>query len=76
MLNTSEEMIEAAVNASGTLGILAANNSRSLNGSKDSQQPRVDNSYSNDVNSSFGGMKGHHVGSGLARQRSKKHRHA
>ena len=71
MLNTSEEMIEAAVNASGTLGLLAAH-TKSLNGSKDSQQPRVNNSYSNDVNSSFGGRKGHQIGSSLSRQRGKK----
>ena len=62
VLNSTDEMIEAAVNASGTLGMLAANNSKSLNGSKDSQQPRVNNSYSNDVNSSFGGRQGHPAG--------------
>ena len=39
VLNSSEEMIEAAVNASGTLGLIAANKSKSLNNSnsKDSQ---------------------------------------
>lgn len=56
-MNSSEEMIEAAVNVSGTLGLIEANKSKSLNNSnsKDSQLPKMSNSYLNDVNSSFGG---------------------